>query len=122
MEWVSMKAGLKGFKKLLPVWTLLGLFIVFIGGPSVAADRTPGLRSDDGFYATSSKTEALKILSILERKLGNREVTDRVKEKLFTMDHQQTRLILSLSEFMANHSETVGADIAFLLITALIIS
>jgi hypothetical protein len=117
-----MKTGLKEFKKLLLIWPVLGLLIVFIGGPSIAVGGTPGLRSDDAFYATPSKTDVLKILSILERKLGNQEVSERVKEKLFTMNHQQTRLIASLSEFIANHGETVGADIAFLLITALIIS
>ncbi len=117
-----MKTGLKEFKKLLLTWPALGLLIAFIGKPAIAAGGTPLLRLEEVPYATSSKTDAAKILSILERKLGNREVTDRVKEKLLTMDHQQTRLINSLSEFMANHRETVGEDIAFFLITALIIS
>ncbi len=117
-----MKTVLKEFKKLLLTWPVLGLLIAFIGESTLAVGGTPLLRLEDVPYAASSKTDAAKILSILQRKLGNREVTDSVKERLLTMDLQQTRLIASLSEFMSNHSETVGADIAFLLITALIIS
>jgi hypothetical protein len=65
----------------------------------------------------------LKILSVLGKKTDDPNLLRKAKEKLFTLSNMQAQLIASLSDRIsgAGGENTVGTDIAFLLITALII-
>jgi hypothetical protein len=53
--------------------------------------------------------------------MGEQSVPDKVRHKLLVLSDGQIRLITSLSDRINDEGRTAGADIAFLLITALII-
>ncbi len=61
------------------------------------------------------------VLSMLEFKNANRKVLDKAAGKMYTMNEQELRLISSLCDRVSAKSETAGADIAFSLITALLV-
>ncbi|MGD0917943.1 MAG: hypothetical protein ABSB22_15935 [Thermodesulfobacteriota bacterium] len=75
----------------------------------------------------SSKTTELKsaeistILSVLGDKMVSSELEEKIKDKLSTLEPKRVLLIASLSERIASENRTTGAEIAFLLITALIV-
>jgi hypothetical protein len=57
----------------------------------------------------------------IRKKIGDQKSLERAKEKLFALRDSQFYLIASLSEQIAREGDKPGVDIAFLLITALII-
>ena len=61
------------------------------------------------------------IRSILDAKLGSADVSTKVQDKLQTLDDRQLRLMASLAERIAAEGNTPGADIALLLLTALVV-
>jgi hypothetical protein len=61
------------------------------------------------------------IRSILDAKLGSADVSTKVQDKLQTLDDRHLRLLASLAERIAPEGNTPGADIAFLLLTALVV-
>jgi len=71
--------------------------------------------------AVNRKADLSKILSVLEIKMGAHTLPGKVKDKLSTLTDGQIRLIASLSDRIADEGHTPSADIAFLLIAALII-
>jgi len=62
-----------------------------------------------------------KILEVLERKMGGKKLSKKAKDKLFTLNEDKARLIISLCDRITDDGRTVGAEIAYLLITALIV-
>ena len=84
-------------------------------------------RSDREFQVEPSShvnhrdTDIPKIVFLLEDKVGSRKVTEKVKDKAFTLSDEQTRLIASLAELTANSAQAAGAELVFLVITILII-
>lgn len=94
----------------LPV--LLGLFLnstmVFAGH-----EMHPGL------VHVSGKDQA-NVLSLLEKKIGDRQLLEKARGKLLSLDEEHTRLIASLSERITN-DRSAGADFAYLLIATLLI-
>ncbi len=67
------------------------------------------------------ETDVMKILSVLEKKVGDQKLLEKAKEKLSTLKEPEFSLISSLSEQIVKEGDRPGVDIAFLLITALII-
>lgn len=67
-----------------------------------------------------SEKDQVKILSFLEQKTGNRQLLEKVREKLLSLDEEQTRLIASLSDRITNE-QSAGADFAYLLMATLLI-
>ena len=67
------------------------------------------------------ETDVLKILSVLEKRIGDQRPLEKAKGKLATLRRSELDLITSLSEQMTEEGERPGVDLAFLLITALII-
>ena len=67
------------------------------------------------------ETEVIKVLSVLGKKIGDQKLLEKTKEKLLTLKESEFVLITSLSEQITRDGERPGMDIAFLLITALII-
>jgi hypothetical protein len=100
---------------------LIFLLVIFTGNPSKAFGAIRGATLDNPNSAIKRENARLKILSILENKTGDKKISKKAKEKLSTLSDDQTRLIISLSEVIANDGQTAGADIAFLLIMILII-
>jgi low affinity Fe/Cu permease len=76
--------------------------------------------SFDDQYLLSFSADVFKILSVLEKKMEDQESLERTRDKLFTLNHEQIRLIASLSDRVAKGGNTTDSDVAFLLMTALI--
>ncbi len=69
----------------------------------------------------NQKAPLAKILPVLESRVGDRKLIERAKAKLTAMDDAEIRLVSSLCERMSRERGTPDADIAFLLVTALIV-
>ncbi len=67
------------------------------------------------------ETDVLKILSVLEERIGDQRLLEKAKGKLVTLGRSDLDLIASLSEQMIKEGKRPGVDLAFLLVTALII-
>jgi len=65
--------------------------------------------------------EMLKILPVLEDKIENKKLLEKSKEKIYAMNGREVRLIAALCEKISDEGQTVSSDIAFLLVTALIV-
>jgi len=82
------------------------------GGKSASVSYTP--------YGLSLSADVSRILSVFENRIEDQELLKRTKDKLLTLDQRQIRLIASLSDRVDKEGNTIGSDIAFLLMTALI--
>ena len=65
--------------------------------------------------------EAGKILAVLDDRIKDPEILAKAREKLLTMPAEEIRLVSSLCDRVAAAKETPRADIAFSLVTALIV-
>lgn len=102
------------------------LLVVFLcagmgGAISSVSGYQPADTAVTGFAQDSRSSRIAKIVSVLENRTPDRKILGKAMEKLLTIDEGQLRLISSLSERIANHSDTPGADIAFSLLTAMIV-
>ncbi len=106
---------------LIIVVCLLALQVnIFVGRPSFAAVDT--IEHGPGYSTISSRaSNILKILSVLENRIGDQPLIEKAKDKLSTLTDRQTLLIASLSDRVEKERNPASGDIAFLLITALII-
>ncbi|MGE5300885.1 MAG: hypothetical protein ACM3MB_07970 [Acidobacteriota bacterium] len=66
------------------------------------------------------KKEMPKILPVLEEKM-DRKLVEKSKEKIYGMGDREIRLISALCERIPAEESSVGGDIAFFLVTALIV-
>lgn len=71
--------------------------------------------------APSRDTDVHKILSVLDNRMPEQPLLEKAKNKISTLSDRQTRRIASLAEQADREKNSMGGDIAFLLITALII-
>jgi len=97
------------------------LVVLFMGSSSIATSRLEGFRIYTPPNVSHRDTEIAEILSVLEDKVENREVAEKLKDKLFTLSDKQTRLIASLARLTANGDQAAGAEIVFFVMTILII-
>jgi len=97
------------------------LLLLLIWNPTIAIGEIKKAKAVIEEYATYRETDVMKILSVLEKKIGDQKSLERAKEKLFALRNSQFLMIASLSEQIAREGDKPGVDIAFLLITALII-
>jgi len=65
--------------------------------------------------------EILKILPVLEGKIGNGKLLEKSKEKILSMNGRELHLVAALCEKISDEGQTVSSDIAFLLVSALIV-
>jgi hypothetical protein len=115
----------EGLKRLIKRTMLFPLFWLFANLPcdspsALAAISSPRPHTPVNRAANRQATLD-RILSALEVKMGGESVPGKVRDKLLTLSDGQIRLIASLSDRIDAEDRTAGADIAFLLITALII-
>lgn len=116
-----MNINLKKFMKSIRIWPFFLACMISIWNPTVVIG---GIKEPEGSlfaHEIDRSVEILKILSVLEYKVGDQKLLEKAKDKLFTLSDGQTRLIAFLSDRIANENRTTGAEIAFLLITALIV-
>jgi len=100
---------------------LSSLLILFFWNPA-AQGKTNKKSSIDGEYEqTHRETDVTKIMSVLEKKVADQRLLEKAKEKLSTLREPEFSLITALSKQITKEGDRPGVDIAFLLLTALII-
>jgi hypothetical protein len=110
----------KSIKKLLPGLLPL-LCIPFLWNPMIAKGEVRESIIGNEHHEMHRENDVMKILAVLEKKIQDQKLLDRAKVKLLTLKDSEFDLITSLSEQIVKEGETPGVDIAFLLVTALII-
>ncbi len=70
---------------------------------------------------TGHSDDIHKILPVLEDKIHDRRLLEKSKEKIYSMGDREVRLVAALCEKISDEGETVNSDIAFFLVTALIV-
>ncbi len=98
------------------IFSLCLLFILG-GGPAfgaVTAHKQP-------VHETAVNGGIKKILPVLEDKIHNQKLLEKSKEKVYGMGDREIKLVAALCEKISDEGETVSSDIAFLLVTALIV-
>ena len=92
--------------------------------PIASATSSLGYRPAGAYtngYAEIRGTETAKILSVLALRSSGGKVLGRAAEKLSAMNDRDLQLIASLCDRISADGGTAGADIAFSLITAMIV-
>ena len=114
-----MKIKATRFAKSVALALALAQWFIFLPGATVASNGkdAPYSRAPS---VTGSSADVSRILSVLENRIGDRQLLERTKGKLLTLDHGQIRLIASLSDRVLKDGNTTGSEIAFLLMTVLI--
>lgn len=69
----------------------------------------------------SNDVAKMKILSVLESRTTDRTVLDKAADKLNTMEGRRLRILSSLCDRISEDAHTAGADIAFSLMTVMIV-
>src|SRR4030042_2355933 len=110
-----MKIRLKKFIRPTAVWLPLFLSLIFPWNPSAVMGGTTSLNSDDSSSVRHRDADRLKVLWVLENRMGSQKSLEKVKDKILHLSDGKARLIVSLSELVANEGNTAGADIDFLL-------
>lgn len=106
---------------LIAVLFIFSIMILSFPRPSLAVARLDSPMASN-HYLENRKDDISKILSVLEKKTGDhKNLVEKTKDKLFTLSEGKIQLISSLCERISHDSYSADADIAFLLITTLII-
>lgn len=117
-----MKMSLKRLMTPAVVLHLFWPFATLLSDSSVALAAITGPRvQNPSTRVVARRADLGRILSVLEVKMGGHTLPAKVKDKLSTLTDGQIRLIASLSDRIADEGHTPSADIAFLLMAALII-
>ena len=61
------------------------------------------------------------IIGILESRIKNHRLPEKAKSKLAAMSDEDIRFVTALCDRMAGSGDTAGADLALMLVTALIV-
>ncbi len=99
------------------IFSLLLLFTLSGGEPAfgaVTAQKQP-------VHETATTGGIKKILPVLEDKIHDQKLLEKSKEKVYGMGDREIKLVAALCEKISGEGETVSSDIAFLLVTALIV-
>jgi hypothetical protein len=104
--------------------------IRLIDSPGGGLNALSGVRSGESTFrvpaADRGRLEGIgpdmfKVLSVIGRHTGDRKLLEKVKYKLSSMSHDRLRLAVSLSERLSDDNRGVRRDIAFFLLTTLIV-
>jgi hypothetical protein len=100
------------------IFVLLCALLLVYGSPAYGAATA---QRQSIFNEPSLSVEMLKILPVLENNIENGELLEKSKMKIYAMNNRELRLIAALCEKISDDGQTVSSDIAFLLVTALIV-
>ncbi|MBI5640877.1 MAG: hypothetical protein HZA17_10665 [Nitrospirae bacterium] len=67
------------------------------------------------------RTDMFRVLAVLETKIVDPDLLEKVRDKLSTMSEDRMRVAVSLSERVVEKAPEAETDVAFLLLTTLII-
>ena len=100
------------------IFFLLCALLLVCGSPAQAAETA---QKHQIVRKLALNVEMLKILPVLEDKIGDKKLLERSKEKIYAMNGRELHLVADLCEKISGEGQTVSSDIAFLLVTALIV-
>ena len=111
----------RNFLKKAVYWPAVFLCIFSIGNASVSHGYQPADAIHSGDVEIIGPGTISKIVSVLEIRSSDRKILDKAAEKLSAMHKRDIQLIFSLCDRISADGGTAGADIAFSLITAMIV-
>jgi hypothetical protein len=103
---------------LLSAVGLEGLSMASLPG---GAAPTPSPVRDTRLSQERAERDLSGIIGIIESRIKNRRLPEKAKNKLAAMSDEDIRLVTSLCDRMAGSGDTAGADLALMLVTALIV-
>jgi hypothetical protein len=77
--------------------------------------------SDSRYHLLNPSAEAFKVLSMMEKRVTDRKLIQKIKDKLPTLGENRLRMLAYLSEEVGVDDRSPKTDIAFLIATTLII-
>jgi hypothetical protein len=109
------------------VHALIAVSIVMFCGAftrslAIAESREIGRSPSSALKGMATEAETNRILWVLENRMEGKLLQEKAKDKLSTLRPEQIRLLDSLAVRIMQSNHTIASDIAFLLITALLIS
>jgi hypothetical protein len=111
----------RNFLKKAVLWPAFFLCILSIEGVSVSFGYQPAGAIHSEHVEIIGPDAISKILSVLEIRSSDRKIIDKAAEKLSAMNQRDIQLISSLCDRISADGDTAGANIAFSLITAMIV-
>lgn len=105
----------------LTMFAVTLLTIILIGSAAIASASVDYARSCSPAEEARKRSDMSRILRVLETRMKDQKSLQRSRDKLVTLDSEQLRLLASLCERISREGDTAGADIAFSLVTAMII-
>ena len=100
------------------IFFLLCALFLACGSPAYGAAN---LQRQSIVREPALNVEMLKILPVLEEKIEDRNLLKKSKEKIFVMNSRELHLVAALCEKISDARQTASSDIAFLLVTAIIV-
>jgi hypothetical protein len=100
---------------LLAVLALAGVSSA-AGASGIAAPLLPRMER-----ARNHTSDLQRVLSVIEHRTRDGKVLEKMQEKLFTLSDRELHLAASLCERIARDDHSAGANIAFSLVTAMIV-
>jgi hypothetical protein len=97
------------------------LCALLIGGSSITEAGIDRSRLNHPLNLDQRDQNIAKIQAVLENRCEGLEITEKVRDKLATMNDKQIRLIASLADLIWKNGHIAGADISLFVITVLII-
>lgn len=109
-----------------PILKLMTIFLGIIAGIAIFTSSAIALSEP---YGISSKkplfdhrtAEYLKIQWVLEKNIADKSIVKKMTNKLTALNDKQIKLICSLCDRISSDSHSACADVAFLLLTTLIV-
>lgn len=102
-------------------WIVFFICASIVGMKPTALAYQPDGMTISRHIRIAEEDNIAKILSVLQSRNSGRKVLDRAVEKLASMDKRKLQLISNLCDRIAMHDGTPGADIAFSLVTAILV-
>lgn len=109
------------FLKKTVFWPAVLLCILFLDTSATASFGYQPAGAFTSGYAETRGRDTVNILSVLATRSSDGKVLGKAAEKLSAMNDRDLRLISSLCDRISADRGTAGADIAFSLITAMIV-
>jgi len=107
--------------KTMMIWSLILQLSFCIWCTSIAFGGAPDMKFLNPSLSASDKIDMSGILLVLENRVRDKKLLEKTKYKLFSLDNKDIRLIASLCEQISRGNNTPGSDIAFSLVSALIV-
>ncbi len=97
------------------------MFVLLIGNVSGAFAATIGTTSNARHTGLSSRDEISKIMSVLASRKPDKKVLEKAADKMSDMNERNLRLMSSLCDRISSDDGTPAADLAYSLLTTLIV-